>query len=1430
LTDSDIIDLQPITTSNTRTVVHVLARKGPSQKVKAIVDGGSAISFVSADLARDLGLKPDRSRQIEFFDVNGNRTTSAGHVNLLFSISGERFRTGFQVAPDPPAGVTRQWRMIIGTNVFAAAKMIVDYERKEIYRKKGTSTRNKLLLDEEAEGETFAVLDAVQGAYVDVPAGKRCDLPVRLEVAGRRKCDVSERIDDRDGEVALSAYSGPKTPPGLVVLDALVAPKRGHAMARIKNDGPSTTRLYGGQKIAVVERLSPKAIVAVVETRTEDAAETTRGRPKRGRSKVVGLEDMDLGHLKKDGRARVRRTVRKFAGMFPPSKTASPLAVRVRPLRIDTGDAEPIYRMQHRLSPRHRQAVVEQTRKWLADGVIVPSKSRWNSSTVCVRKKDGSTRVCLDLRPLNATLAPVPFHLPHIKDTIASLQGAKWFTKLDQLSAFTQLPLDDKSSERMSFTTPLGRFQMARLPFGLATAPAHQQLFLTETLAAELGVSVYVYLDDILVFTRRDLEDHMRVVERVLEKLAAIGASLKLSKCEFAKPSVEWLGFVIDEHGHRISKERTRDIADTPTPTSTREVRQFLGKIAFIKHFIPQCTAIAAPLYKLTPLHKRFQWGPEEQAAFDRLQKLTETSGLLWFPQVGKPYTIYADGSGIGCGGWLTQMVDGKPRALAACSRRFEPREMRSHNTTEREAAAIRFCLDSFKHFIAGEPGLTVVTDHKPLVGALDPQKEPSSTRLKRIAMAISEYSPKIVWEAGKFNVAADALSRQPLGDAPPPDEVYAYAANRATGLVITAESQRTDPKLARIMDALQAVEEKRRRNQPISAEEQRAFNEVARDFYMHDGRLFRIWHPGDDSPGEEPAIVPFVPSQQRADAFSFVHDHPTHGGHQGRDKTLEKMRQHFYWPGMRRDITKWVATCETCQLTKIPRHARGGPLKPIQSMHPFDQISMDVMDATERGASGARWILVIQDSASGLLAAAPLTDLSGDTAAAAFKQAWLKPYPKPLRIITDNGTNLAQGRMKELCESLEIQLATTEPGRAQGNGRAERAVQTLKGLLTASRRTDDRLWDEHLDDAVKAYNTALQASLGYAPERIAFGVVPQLLGAANEGARRLAMGLAPRTVEDHMLQHEAVRSAAADNMRRAQARQKGYFDRRRRVIRFMPGSLVRMLRKPTERTKGRKFESPWIGPLVVVEEKRPDVYRLQHRDTGRMVNRTVNVERLAPFLEREGLTFTPPPGRRGPVQGTFEPSDDTDGTIVDSGVPHQQRSDQVNEEDADDAASVTTASEDLEPQPLVPEEAGTDANDLPSPSGPDAQPDAQEAPDTDSTGQSESETPTDASSTSEDSDAQPQVQEDHDAPSDTQGTPGGDASGQPEHETHEAQSDAPRAPEPDNQTEPEKQPLRRSARIAQQQQAREQQAQKKGTLFLMISPVRRLFQRVRVM
>ena len=149
--------------------------------------------------------------------------------------------------------------------------------------------------------------------------------------------------------------------------------------------------------------------------------------------------------------------------------------------------------------------------------------------------------------------------------------------------------------------------------------------------------------------------------------------------------------------------------------------------------------------------------------------------------------------------------------------------------------------------------------------------------------------------------------------------------------------------------------------------------------------------------------------------------------------------------------------------------------------------------------------------------------------------------------------------------------------------------MQTVKNLLRASGKDDTRPWDMRLKEAVDAYNAATQASTGFEPARLAFGTIPPLRGLAKGSARRRPFH--DMSFKERMAQRALIRETAADNILKAQARQKSYFDRKRKVIRFEPGSLVRMLRNPKKMAKKRKFQLPWIGPLVVVKEKHPDVY-----------------------------------------------------------------------------------------------------------------------------------------------------------------------------------------------------------------------------------------------
>ena len=180
VTDScDIVDLRPISTTNTKAELRVTAHRGPPRKVQAIMDGGSGVSFVAEDLAKSIKLKIDHSCRLPYYDVNGNLSRSIGCAQVVVEVAGKKYRFKFHVAPKPSSGAGFKWSMIIGTDFLKASGLILDYEREEVYRRELQSTHDKLIIGEPVQKQLFAVVDAEQGMPIDLPGGRMFDLPVR---------------------------------------------------------------------------------------------------------------------------------------------------------------------------------------------------------------------------------------------------------------------------------------------------------------------------------------------------------------------------------------------------------------------------------------------------------------------------------------------------------------------------------------------------------------------------------------------------------------------------------------------------------------------------------------------------------------------------------------------------------------------------------------------------------------------------------------------------------------------------------------------------------------------------------------------------------------------------------------------------------------------------------------------------------------------------------------------------------------------------------------------------------------------------------------------------------------------------------------------------------------------------------------------------
>ena len=146
-----------------------------------------------------------------------------------------------------------------------------------------------------------------------------------------------------------------------------------------------------------------------------------------------------------------------------------------------------------------RRIVEDAVSEMLRDDIIVPSSSPWASPITLVPKKDSPTRFCIDYRRLNAETEKDQHPLPLIQNIFDQMGGSKICSTLDLMSGYWQLPVAPEDQPKTAFRCHLGLFECKRIPFGLCNAPAVFQRAMDKLLAGLIGVSVCVYLDDIII-------------------------------------------------------------------------------------------------------------------------------------------------------------------------------------------------------------------------------------------------------------------------------------------------------------------------------------------------------------------------------------------------------------------------------------------------------------------------------------------------------------------------------------------------------------------------------------------------------------------------------------------------------------------------------------------------------------------------------------------------------------------------------------------------------------------------------------------------------------------------------------------------------------------------------------------------------------------
>lgn len=427
--------------------------------------------------------------------------------------------------------------------------------------------------------------------------------------------------------------------------------------------------------------------------------------------------------------------------------------------RIKVTEEEPINTKQYRFPYHLKDELNRQVNKMLEEGIIKHSDSPFNSPVWIVPKKADTTgkpryRIIIDFRELNERTIADNYPIPNIADIFDQVGGAKYYTVLDMHAGFHHVSMHKDSAHYTGFSTDRGHYEFVRMPFGLKNSPATFQRLVNECLLGLQGQGCFSYIDDLVIYSQ-SLEEHVRIFRQLMTRLRKYNLKLEITKCEFLKPKVHYLGHIISQDGLGVDNKKVEAIKKFPVPKTQKNVREFLGLATYYSRFINNFAKTTKPLTALLQKDTKFTWTDETSIAFETVKKLLSEAPLLAFPDFFKEFLVSTDASNIAVAGILSQGEIGKDRPIAYTSRMLRGAEPR-YDTYEKEALAVHFSVKQFRHYLYGRP-FKVITDHQPLVWF---KKADASVRVQKWRFILAEYQYKIIYRPGRKNAPADALSR----------------------------------------------------------------------------------------------------------------------------------------------------------------------------------------------------------------------------------------------------------------------------------------------------------------------------------------------------------------------------------------------------------------------------------------------------------------------------------------------------------------------------------------------------------------------------------------------------------------------------------------------------------------------------------------------
>ena len=754
-------------------------------------------------------------------------------------------------------------------------------------------------------------------------------------------------------------------------------------------------------------------------------------------------------------------------------------------------------------------------------------RSSWISGSFIIPKADGTVRWISDFRALNKAIKRRVYPIPRIQDVLATRRRYSFLSKLDISMGYYTFELDETSRNLTTIATPFGLYRYCRLPMGVSQSPDIFQEKM-ESVLQDIE-DLVVYMDDILLCSG-NFQDHMHLLDKVLQRLEDHGFTVNPRKCEWGVQETHFLGHWLTPTGVKPWTKKVDAIIAMQAPTNTSELRAFLGLVTYYRDMWPRRSHILSPLTEILKNNRKKKakisdWTPQCQKAFEAMKALAASNALLLYPDHNKPFEIETDASDFQLGAVIKQ--GGRP--VAYYTRKLNSAQ-KNYTTIEKELLSIVETLKEFRSMLLGAE-IKIYTDHKNLTHRMS---QFTTQRVLRWRLLLEEYSPTFLYIKGASNVVADALSRVPTS-----------LASAITSIPTTQpvrDTRSEDAKLDDLYTSLRALpwseaqaerqylEEDRSAEETVSqddlfmflpkfdAQNRAPFRFATIAYYQqrddvcqqrHRQEPFKFFlhklggheiictrqYPRLDSPWK---IV--LPDNMLMPMAKWYHDLSAHS--YGQERLENVIRRNFWNPQLREACRHVVSNCTICPQVRVPGR-QYGELAPREVLiAPWSEVHLDFIGPWKIPLNGQTLefnALTMLDPVTNLLEIVRLptgASKNGENSARLFSNHWLSRYPRPATVVTDNGPEFMNHVFQFGIAYEQVKPKRISPNTPTANALIETTHLAIGQILRtyllqnppSTLREAETVLDDAVASAIHAFRCAPNAALGhFSPGAVVF-------------------------------------------------------------------------------------------------------------------------------------------------------------------------------------------------------------------------------------------------------------------------------------------------------------------------------------------------------